>query len=274
MAPADRDAAITALKKYFSNHRLLLRDMDLVRNTANRLFESKDPESAFRMCRDLAGLSATLDRAVAIFSRQLKGDLRRQRLVGSQMVVDGKTVDGTPFHWDSNRGKVVLVDFWFIGCSACVEELPHIKEMYQRYHDSGFDVVGISVDEDKEQLQAFLAKNQIPWTTIQDKTEIGNRARYNVESFPTKILVDRSGKVLWLDDADGNPVDEKMIKQGSTRSEAHAGKRHHFSRSDDHSAFPTSAGSFVPPKPTLDSLVRCTSLSVNCKRRVIMNGVS
>src|SRR5690606_1724849 len=80
----------------------------------------------------------------------LEGIARRMALPGNPIQVTGTLLDGSPFNWDAYRGKVVLVDFWATWCGPCRAEVPNVIKMYQAYHDKGFDVVGISLDEKPE----------------------------------------------------------------------------------------------------------------------------
>ncbi|MBX7165414.1 MAG: TlpA family protein disulfide reductase [Pirellulales bacterium] len=112
--------------------------------------------------------------------------------------IAGKTVDGLDFDWASYRGHVVLVDFWATWCGPCVAELPKVQALYEQYHAQGFDVVGISLDRDREDLEAFLAERRLAWVTLfEDGVERHPLAeKYGVRAIPTAILVDRDGKVI------------------------------------------------------------------------------
>ena len=99
-------------------------------------------------------------------AKALEGTLRFSALKGNEMRLEGKTMDGTPFDPASLKGKVVLVDFWATWCVPCQMIYPEILAMYQKYHEQGFEIVGYSVDTDKEKLQKYLTDNNIPWTTL------------------------------------------------------------------------------------------------------------
>lgn len=212
--PEQRDQLLAELKTYLADQpRPLYRHVKLLERTALRLLRSKEPESAIRMCNEFAKLSDVFSRVLLPMAEELTGELRRTHLVGSPLVLTGKTVDGGDFDWDSYRGKVVLVDFWYTGCAPCVQEMPHIQQLYQRYRDSGFEVVGISVDIDLEKLKKYIAKVKIPWKTIHEseRAKSSNTARYNILSYPTAILVNREGKVVSLE-ARGKKLEELLKK--------------------------------------------------------------
>lgn len=128
---------------------------------------------------------------------------RRLRLPGNFMSLEGKKLDGEDFDWASYRGKVVLVDFWATWCGPCIGELPNVKENYKKYHDKGFDVVGISLDNSKAPLDKFIDKEDIPWAQLyEEEIQKGKgwnhpmAQHYGINAIPAAILVDKDGKVV------------------------------------------------------------------------------
>ncbi len=138
------------------------------------------------------------------YSTVLEATARRLNLPGNTIEVTGTTLSGEKFDWSKYRGKVVLVDFWATWCGPCREELPNLKENYERYHDRGFEVVGISLDDSRSKLTAFLHDQQVSWVNLFTPPVDGEpqqpptAERYNVTAVPTCILVDREGKVVSL----------------------------------------------------------------------------
>ncbi len=95
----------------------------------------------------------------------------------------------------------MLVDFWATWCGPCLRELPNIKKNYEKYHDRGFEVVGISLDEDRSTLEKFLRDEELPWPTLfsdDTKTTQALSDRFGVEGIPAMLLVGRDGKVITL----------------------------------------------------------------------------
>lgn len=107
-------------------------------------------------------------------------------------------LEGKPISLTDYRGKVLLLDFWAVWCGPCIGEMPNVKEVYEKYHDKGFDVIGISLDTDEAELREFIKNNQLPWRQIFDGEEWSGplAGKYGVRSIPAPFLLDREGKVI------------------------------------------------------------------------------
>jgi thiol-disulfide isomerase/thioredoxin len=97
--------------------------------------------------------------------------LKRLNLLGSTPTLQGTVFGGEKFDWARYKGKVVLIDFWATWCGPCLRELPNVKAAYEKYHALGFDVVGISLDEDKDALTPpSTASKASSWLAISAST--------------------------------------------------------------------------------------------------------
>ena len=106
--------------------------------------------------------------------------------------------DGTPVSFSDYQGKMVLLNFCAKWCGFCAPEVPYIKEAYEHYHKDGFDVIGVSLDENEAELREFIQEHDIPWLQIFDgKGWESELARYfGINSVPSQWLIDRDGKIL------------------------------------------------------------------------------
>jgi thiol-disulfide isomerase/thioredoxin len=139
---------------------------------------------------------------IAGFSKIFLGTARRLGAVGNVIDIKGKTVEGKEIDLAKLKGKVVLVDFWATWCGPCRAELPNIKKMYDRYNAKGFEVIGISLDDDRDKLAEFLKEEKLPWPSIYDQAgKEGERLAdlYGVMSIPQALLVAQDGKVVTLE---------------------------------------------------------------------------
>jgi len=149
-------------------------------------------------------------------SENFAGILRRLKLPGQPMEINGTLLSGEKFDQKTLAGKVVLVDFWATWCGPCVQELPNVQEQYTKYHAKGFEVVGVSLDEDRGMLEKFVTDNKLPWPILFEKSEGEGwkhplATYYGISGIPTVILIGRDGKVVSLD-ARGEKLGEQLDK--------------------------------------------------------------
>lgn len=93
------------------------------------------------------------------------------------------------------EGKWVLVDFWASWCGPCRGEMPNVVEAYNKYHSKGFEVIGVSFDQDKDAWVKAIQQLKMPWMQISDLKgwECAASPTYNVNSIPDNILIDPQG---------------------------------------------------------------------------------
>ena len=136
-------------------------------------------------------------------AESFQGTLRRLALPGNPMKITGTLLNGQPFDQSTLAGKIVLVDFWATWCGPCIAEIPNVLEQYQKYHSKGFEVVGISLDQERDALEKFVTERKIPWPILFEPSEGSGwqhplATYYGISGIPTVILIGNDGNVVSL----------------------------------------------------------------------------
>jgi thiol-disulfide isomerase/thioredoxin len=96
------------------------------------------------------------------------------------------------------QGKIVLIDFWASWCPPCRKEMPALVELYKKYNKKGFEIVGVSLDKDKDAWVEGVKNMHMEWKQLSDLKfwESEGAALYGVNSIPHTVLVDKDGTIL------------------------------------------------------------------------------
>src|SRR5215475_813848 len=124
-----------------------------------------------------------------------------------------KDLLGNPLSVSQYEDKVVLVEFWATWCAPCVGELPNILKAYNKHHSNGFEVIGISLDQDEQKLESFLKAKELPWVQYFDGKGWQNKlaAKYGIDTIPATFLLDRQGRIV-AQDLRGEALEEALTK--------------------------------------------------------------
>ncbi|MFD2554378.1 TlpA disulfide reductase family protein [Sphingobacterium tabacisoli] len=93
------------------------------------------------------------------------------------------------------KGKYVLLDFWASWCSPCRASFPRIREVYSKLQGKNFEIVNISIDQNKQAWLKAVQEESNPWPQLYDDTKISS-SLFNVSAVPTSYLIDPSGKII------------------------------------------------------------------------------
>jgi thiol-disulfide isomerase/thioredoxin len=112
-----------------------------------------------------------------------------------------KGVDGAPVDLAALRGKVVLLDFWATWCPPCRDETPSIVATYRRLHERGFEIVGVSLDDDKGKLLSYMKQHGMAWPQHFDGGGWSNALakQFGISSIPAMWLIDQKGRIVDLE---------------------------------------------------------------------------
>jgi peroxiredoxin len=108
-----------------------------------------------------------------------------------------RSADGHNVRLDELRGQVVLVNFWATWCGPCREEMPHLNVLYEKYHKSGFVLLGVNIDDDPKTALATAAKLGVSFPVLLDTDKKVSKL-YDLNTMPSTVVIDRDGKMRFL----------------------------------------------------------------------------
>ena len=122
------------------------------------------------------------------------------------------------------RGKVVLVDFWATWCKPCLETMPRLQKLYSAYSARGFEVLGVSIDEDKDRvkkIKKMVTKMAISYPIFIDAKQTPAWYQFKVKAIPAMYLLDGESQIVaqWTGKIDYKEVEKEVLKRLDKRVE-------------------------------------------------------
>ncbi len=108
-----------------------------------------------------------------------------------------KTMDGRNMKLSELAGNVVMINFWASWCAPCRVEMPKLNDLYNKYKDLGFVLLGVNVEQQEKPPRNFLQKRPVDFPILLDKGNDVSKL-YHVIAMPTTVLVDRSGNMRYI----------------------------------------------------------------------------
>ncbi|WP_140938521.1 TlpA family protein disulfide reductase [Sphingobacterium lumbrici] len=115
--------------------------------------------------------------------------------------------------FDQYKGKYVLLDFWASWCSPCRASFPRIREVYSKLNGKDFEIVNISIDQNKQAWLKAVGEEANPWPQLYDDCKVAYEF-FNISAVPTSYLIDPDGKIIMkeigFDPKGGGAMEEKL----------------------------------------------------------------
>ena len=120
--------------------------------------------------------------------------------------LNGKTVSLSEF-----KGKVVLLDFWASWCGPCRHNNPRLVKLYNKFHDKGFEIYGVSLDEDTKSWKKAVRNDKLNWVQVIDDKgwDAVSIATYGINFIPSSFLIDRDGVIRTIN-AEGSELESSV----------------------------------------------------------------
>lgn len=106
----------------------------------------------------------------------------------------------------SLKGKVIMLDFWFKNCGPCIESVPHLNAINNKFKNRNFEILGINTWDSKKDISWFCNKHGITYKVIMNGKDLAEN--YGVNIFPTVILIDKEGTVIYTGGFDQLKIEE------------------------------------------------------------------
>ena len=188
---AELESKIAAFAKDYPNNPM----SDALRIKLAKNLQSSDPAKAEALLNEAAKSSNESLAASA------QSALRMKNLTAKPLELKFTAVDGSEIDLAKFRGKVVLLDFWATWCGPCMMEVPNVVAAYQKYHGKGFEIIGISLDQDKEAMLKVTNEKGMSWPQYFDGEGWKNKisSSFGIDSIPAMWLINKKGIVVNTD---------------------------------------------------------------------------
>lgn len=146
---------------------------------------------------------------------ELAENMRNSEVGNNYTNLEGVDVNGDENSLEKyvKNNKLTLIDFWDTACGSCIDTAIELKKIYNEYHDKGFEIVGVSTENDNQFWKNSINQNELPWPQIYGDNQLSNIIfkNYSLMSTPFLVLVNQEGKIV----ARGVSIEEleKILQQ-------------------------------------------------------------
>ena len=127
------------------------------------------------------------------------GAIRRLDSIGKRVELEGRTIEGKPFRLSALAGRPVVIQYWATWCEPCKEDMKQLRRLQAQYKKAGLTIVGVSIDNSRENALAFTKANAMPWFNLFEEGGMDGSPlsqQFGVQTLPTMMLIDKTGKLV------------------------------------------------------------------------------
>jgi alkyl hydroperoxide reductase subunit AhpC len=174
-----------------------------------------EAERSFKLAMSTAGADGSRAAGGAAAEIARIGALRKLKIGAPAIPVAATSYQGRKVRFPQDyKGKVVLLDFWAAWCAPCRMEMPNVIKTYEELHKKGFEIIGVSLDNEREKFQGYLKENtKMDWPQLYDgKFWMSDYAQlYAVNSIPATFLIDKKG-IIRFKNVRGDKLREAIVQ--------------------------------------------------------------
>jgi glutathione peroxidase-family protein len=148
----------------------------------------------------MINIKNTLIASFVMIAASAKGQLQ-PNIEDSRLDFSLPSLKGDSIRLSSMKGKVFLLDFWASWCVPCRYSNKQLVKLYSKYKDKGFEILGVSLDEKRNEWKKAVSKDKITWLQINDDGGWNaiSAAKWNINAIPASFLIDKDGNVVAFD---------------------------------------------------------------------------
>lgn len=128
---------------------------------------------------------------------------------GNSLDIVFTDIDGIEHRSKNFKSEYILLDFWATWCAPCMAQIPHMRQLHEKFSNETLQIIGISADQDSSKMKNAIDEHQMNWTHVWDENRL-LEAQLDVRLYPTLILINRKGEIVYRQAGSGNK--EKLLE--------------------------------------------------------------